>query len=136
MSDLVTRSGILIQITRQCPNYTRRCILPYDRCAHSAESANSILRAICANLLDDTTDRPAVAPRPKIDSDPTGGDQCSSSQDTSVEDIIVDTRVGEKYLNHRQKRKPTTVVRGHWTCDCHYCHHHEMQTSCCVLERF
>ena len=86
----MTRSGILIQITRQCPNYTRRCILPYDRCAQSAESANSILRAICANLLDDTTGRPAVAPRPKIDSDPTGGDQGSSSQDTRVGDIIVD----------------------------------------------
>ena len=34
LSDLVTRSGILIQITPQCPNYTRRCILPYDRCGH------------------------------------------------------------------------------------------------------
>ena len=133
---MVTRSGILIQITPQCPNYTRRCILHYDRGAHSAESANSILRAICANLLDDTTDRPAVAPRPKIDSDPAGGDQGSSSQDTRVEDIIVDTRVGEKYLNHRQKRKPWTVVRGHLICDCHYCHHHEMQTSCCILKRF
>ena len=107
----MTRSGILIQITRQCPNYTRRCILPYDRCAHSAESANSILCALCANLLDDTTGRPNVGPRPKIDSDPTGGDQSSSPQDTRVEDTIVDTRVGEKYLNHRQKRKPISVVR-------------------------
>ena len=100
-------------------------------------------RAICANLLDDTTGRPAVGPRPKIDSDPTGGDQGSSPQDTRVEDtivdtrvgdFIVDTRVGEKYLNHRQKRKPPNIVKEHWTCDCHYCHHHEMQTSCCVLD--
>ena len=108
-SALVTRSGILIQITPQCPNYTGRCTevhstlwsvransFPRVQFVQIVQRCVQFVQTVPANLVH-SSPRPATGNQAKIDIDPLS---CLHRWNSSPK---IPTE--QKYSNHRQNGK-------------------------------
>ena len=145
VSELVTRSGILIQIRAQCPNYTRRCTEVHSTLWSAVNSVRAnrrmLLRAICANScvqivqfvqtvpcnLPHSSLRPATGNQPKIDIDPpphvSPQVETPPSQDTCGGEIFKSPAKRENSIV--MEHSPSNYVQSLST--------YQIHKNCCIL---